>query len=201
MDLKLGSFDLEKLKFANLYNTYLGLTSREQTIALIAAGALLVLVVFLPVMVASGKISRLEQEIAKGNEQLRDVVHEIDRYQEMRGKLQTAEEKLMGGFDSTIATTMESLASKADIANKIDSLKEKPTASSDIFDELTVDVRMKQVRLKELITYLHSIQENPDKLLRLKKLEIKPRYDNKKELNTSFSVSTYRLLETSEGGG
>jgi len=200
VDLKLGSLNLEKLKFANLYNTYLGMTSREQTIALVVAGALLVLVILLPVMAASSRISRLEKDIANGNDQLRDVVREIDRYQEINAKLQVTEKKLMGGYDSSIATTMESLASRAGIGDKIDSLKEKPTASSDILDELTVDVRLKQVKLAELITYLHSIEQNPDKLLRLKKIEIKPRYDNKKELNVSFSVSTYRLLETSEGG-
>lgn len=200
MDLKLSSLNLDKLKFTNLYNTYLGLTSREQTIALIVAGAILVLIVLLPVTVASRKLSSLEKDIDKANDQLREVVREIDRYQEIRGQLRVAEEKLMGGFDSSIATTMEALASRAGIGDRIDSLKEKPTAASDLFDELTVDVRLKRVGLKELIAYLHSIEQNPDKLLRLKKLEIKPRFDNKKQLNVSFSVSTYRLLETSGGG-
>jgi hypothetical protein len=200
VDLKLGSLNLEKLKFTNLYNMYLGLTSREQTIALIVAGALLVMIVFLPVTVASRKLSRLDQDIQKGNDQLREVVREIDMYQEVQGELRLAEDKLQGGFDSSIATTMEALASRAGIADRIDSLKEKPTAASDLFDELTVDVRLKKVGLRELITYLHSIEQNPDKLLRLKKLEIKPRFDNKKQLNASFSVSTYRLLETAGGG-
>ncbi len=200
MALKLGSVDLSQLKLGNLYNTYLGLNSREQTIALIVVGALLALVIILPVTVASGRISRLEREIEKGGGQLKEVVREIDRYQEVRAELLAAEKKLAGGFDSSIATTMESLASRAGIADRIDSLKEKPTAASDILDEVTVDVSLKRVRLEDLIKYLQSIEQNPEKLLRLKKLEIKPRYDNKQELNASFSVSTYRLLETTEGG-
>jgi len=200
VDLKLGSFDLSQLKIANIYNTYLGMTSREQTIALIVAGALLALVVILPVTVASGRITKLEKDIEKGNKQIREVVREIDQYQEIRADLMSSEKKLAGGFDSSIATTMESLASQAGIADQIDSLKEKPTTASDILDEVTVDVRLKKVKLPDLIKYLQSIEQNPNKLLRLKKLEIKPRYDNKQELNASFSVSTYRLLETTEGG-
>lgn len=200
MDLKLGSIDLSQLKLANLYNTYLGLNSREQTIALVVVGALLALVILLPVTVASGRIGRLERDIEKGNKQIREVVREIDRYQETRAELLATEKKLTGGFDSSITTTMESLASKAGIADKIDSLKEKPTAASDILDEVTVDVRLKRVTLQDLVKYFQSIEQDPNKLLRLRKLEIKPRFDNKSELNASFSVSTYRLLETTEGG-
>lgn len=200
MELKFGSFNLSQLKIGNLYNTYLGMNSREQTIALVVAGVIAVLVIVVPVSLASGKISRLERDIDRGQKQVRDVVHEIDKYQDLRAGLLAAEKKLAGGFDSSITTTMESLATKVGIGGHIDSLKEKPTAVSDILDEVTVDVRMKKVGLKDLMTYLHSIEQNSTKLLRLKTLDIKPRYDNKSELNTSFSVSTFRLLETTEGG-
>lgn len=194
MDLKLGSFNFSSLKMGNVYNTYLGMNSREQTIALVVAGVIAALVIIVPITLASGKISRLERDIDRGQNKVREIVREIDKYQELHSELLAAEKKLAGGFDSSIATTMESLATKAGIGGQIDSLKEKPTAASDILDEVTVDVRMKKVRLKDLITYLHSIEQNPTKLLRLKTLDIKPRYDNKTELNTSFSVSTFRLL-------
>jgi len=200
VDLKLGSFNLPSLKIGNLYNTYLGMNSREQTIALVVAGVIAALVIIVPISLASNKISRLERDIGRGQKQVREIVREIDKYQDLRAELLGAEKKLAGGFDSSIATTMESLATKAGIGGHIDSLKEKPTAASDILDEVTVDVRLKKVGLKDLITYLHSIEQNPTKLLRLRTLDIKPRYDNKNELNTSFSVSTFRLLETSEGG-
>ena len=199
MDLKLGSFNLSSLKIGNIYNTYLGMNSREQTIALVVAGVIAALVIIVPISVASGRIGRLERDIDRGQKQVRDIVREIDKYQDLRSELIAAEKKLAGGFDSSIATTMESLATKAGIGGQIDSLKEKPTATSDLLDEVTVDVRLKKVGLKDLITYLHSIEQNPTKLLRLRTLDIKPRYDNKSELNASFSVSTFRLLETSEG--
>lgn len=199
MDLKLGSIDLGQIKISNLYNTYLGMNSREQTIALVVAAIVLALVIILPVTVASNRIGRLEKDIERGNKQVKEVVREIDRYQEARAQLIATEKLLAGGFDSSIATTMESLASKVGIADRIDSLKEKPTAASDVLDEVTVDVRLKKVSLNDLIKYLQSIEQDPNKLLRLKKLEIKPRYDNKTQLDSSFSISTYRLLETTEG--
>jgi general secretion pathway protein M len=195
MALKVSSVSFERFKLQNLYNTYIGLTPREQTMALIAAAAVLVLIIVLPVMVASGKISKLEKSIQDGNTQLKAVTREIDELNTAKTELAKVQSTLAGGFDASISTTLETLAGKAGIKDRIDSLKEKPAAASDLFDESSVDVRLKKVTLNELIDYLYSIEQNPDHLLRLRRLEVKPRYDNKKEFDVSFQVSTYRLLE------
>jgi general secretion pathway protein M len=200
MALKAGSLNLDRFKVQNLYNAYLGLQPREQTIALIAAGIILVLVVILPVMAASGKISRLQRSIDDGNNQLKNITRDIDDLNDARAQLKQVESTLAGGFDASISTTLETLAGKAGIKDRIDSLKEKPAAPSDLFDEASVDVRLKKVSLNELIDYLYSIEEDPERLLRLKRLQMKPRYDNKKEFDVSFQVSTFRLLETPGAG-
>ncbi|MFH1875121.1 MAG: hypothetical protein ABH859_08095 [Pseudomonadota bacterium] len=194
MDLKLGNINLERLKFQNLYNTYLGLTSREQTIALIATAAVILLIILLPVTVASKKISNLEKSIEQANDRLKDITYEIGQLNEIKAQLAQEETKLAGGFDASISTTLENLANKSGISERIDSLKEKAVTPSDLFDEASVDVRLKKVTLPELIDYLYAIEHNTDKLLRLKRLEIKPRYDNPKEFDVSFQVSTYRML-------
>lgn len=200
MALKAGSINLDRLKIQNLYNTYLGLQPREQTIALIAAGIILVLVVILPVMAASGKIDKLGKAIDDGNSQLKNITREIDDLNDAKVQLKDVESTLAGGFDASLSTTLETLAGKAGIKDRIDSLKEKPAAPSDLFDEASVDGRLKKVTLNELVDYLYSIEEDPEKLLRLKRLQIKPRYDNKKEFDVSFQVSTYRLLEAPGAG-
>lgn len=200
MVLKIGGVSFDRLKIQNLYNAYLGMTPREQTMALVAAAVVLVLVVVLPVMVATGKIKKLERSIGEGNDQIRTIAREIDDLNLERARLNDVETSLAGGFDASISTTLETLAGKAGIKDRIDSLKEKPAAPSDLFDEASVDVRLKKVTLNEVIDYLYSIEQNPERLLRLKRLELKPRYDNKKEFDVSFQVSTYRLLETAGGG-
>ena len=194
MELKLGNLNLERLKLQNLYNTYLGLTPREQTFALIGAAVVLLMVIILPVTVASGKISRLERSIDEANDRLKDITYEINQLNETKAEQAQVEAKLAGGFDASISTTLENLASRSGISERIDSLKEKPVSPSDLFDEASVDVRLKKVTLSELIDYLYNIEHNQEKLLRLRRLEIKPRYDNPKEFNVSFQVSTYRLL-------
>lgn len=200
MALKAGTLSLDRIKLQNLYNTYLAMMPREQTISLVAAAVILVLVVILPVMVASGKISKLQRSIDEGNNQLKNITREIDDLNASKAQLKEVEAMLAGGFDASVSTTLETLAGKVGIKDRIDSLKEKPAAASDLFDEASVDVRLKKVTLNELLDYIYSIEQNPEKLLRLKKLEIKPRYDNKKEFDVAFQVSTYRLLEGGAAG-
>ncbi len=195
MALNLGRFSISSLKLDTLYNVYLGMNPREQTIALVAAIVVVLLVLILPVTVASSRISKLEDDANRGRGQIREVMRAIEGYDEKKVELEQLQKMVGGGFDSSISTTLETLAEKNEIKDKIDSLKERAAAPSEIFDEASVDVRLKKVTLQQLITYLHAIENNPNTLLRLKKLSIKSRFDNKQELNTSFTVSTYRLLE------
>jgi len=193
--LRLGSINLKQLKLENVYNVYFGMSPREQTFALIGAAVVIVLVVVLPVFVASSRISRLEKDLDQGRRQFRDVVRAIDSYNETRTELARLQQTLAGGFDSSISTTIESIAEKNNMKDQIDSLKAKATAPSDLFEESAVDVRLRRVELKPLIDFLYAIENDPDKMLRIKTLNLKPRYDNKKQLDVTFTVSTYRFLE------
>jgi len=193
--LKLGRFNIGQMKLANLYNVYLGMNPREQTIALVVAIIAVLLVLILPVTVASSRISKLENEANRGRGQLRDIMRAIESYDGKTTELKQLQKMVGGGFDSSISSTLESIAENNGIKDKIDSLKEKAAAPSEIFDEASVDVRLKKVGLQQLINYLNAIENNPNTLLRLKKLSIKTRFDNKQELNVAFTVSTYRLLE------
>ncbi len=195
MALKVGTFSLERLKVENLYNAYLGMTAREQTMALIGAAVVVILVVVLPVTVASSRISKLQREVNAGSSQLRDIMRAIESYDQRKAELEGTLQFLAGGFDSSISTTLESLAEKEGIQDRIDSLKEKAAAPSEIYDEASVDVRLKRVSLQQLVNFLYAIENQPDKVLRLKKISVKSRFDKKDQLDVSFTVSTYRLLE------
>lgn len=201
MAIKLGGVSLDRLKLANLYSAYFGMSPREQTIALVVAAVVLVLIVILPVTVASGRISKLERDLDDGKKQFKDIMHEIDTYNQRKGELAQIQQTMAGGFDSSLTTTIETLAETNGIKDKIDSVKEKAAAPSDMFDEVSVDVKLKKVNLEQVVNFLFAIEHHPEKMLRLKQLSIKPRYDNKQELDTSFTVSTYRLLEGTQEGG
>jgi Sec-independent protein translocase protein TatA len=192
---RLSSLNIKDLKLERIYNAYFGMSPREQTFALVGAIVVVVLVVVLPVFVASNRISRLEKDLAQGRMQFRDVMRTIDSYNGRRAELAGLQQMLAGGYDSSISTTIESIAEKNNMKDQIDSLKAKATAPSDLFEESAVDVRIRRVELKPLIDFLYAIENDPEKMLRIKTLNMKPRFDSKKLVDVSFTVSTYRFLE------
>lgn len=200
MALKLGPLNLKHIKIESLYNAYFGMGPREQTFALVGAAVILVLVIVLPIVVATSKISRLERDLNQGNRQFRDVMRAIDSYNGKKAELTGLQQSLSGGYDSSLSTTIESIAEKNGMKDQIDSLKAKATAPSDLIEESAVDVRLRRVELKPLIDFLYAIENDPDKMLRIKALNVKPRFDNKKQLDVSLTVSTYRFLEGAAEG-
>ncbi len=192
---RLSSLNIKEIKLERIYNAYFGMSPREQTFALVGAIIVVVLVVVLPVFVASNRISRLERDLVQGRRQFRDVMRTIDSYNEHRAELAGLQQTLAGGYDSSISTTIESIAEKNNMKDQIDSLKAKATAPSDLFEESAVDVRIRRVELKPLIDFLYAIENDPEKMLRIKTLNMKPRFDSKKLMDVSFTVSTYRFLE------
>lgn len=185
-------FNFDRLRFDQLYATFMGMSSKEQSIALGSVIGGVLLLIFLPVTIASGTLHSLEKQIATNEEELKKIVREVDQFNRVQAELKGLEESLARGFDSTIATTLETLAERSGIKKHLDSLKEKPTQPSETFEQSAVDVRMKQVSLTELIDFLHAIENNPEKMLRLDQLEVKPRFSNKQEFDASFTVSTYK---------
>ena len=200
MAFKLGNIDFKHLKLESVYNAYFGMSPREQSFALAGAVIAVVLIVVLPVYVASSRIGRLEKEVVEGKRQFRDVVCSIDSYNAKRSELTGLQQALAGGFDASISSTIEAIADRNGLKEQIDSLKAKSVAPSDIYEESAVDVRLRRVRLEPLINFLYDLQNEPDKVLSVKGLVIKPRFDSKGEMDVSFSVSTYRLLEGAAEG-
>ncbi|PIR26391.1 MAG: hypothetical protein COX62_02205 [Deltaproteobacteria bacterium CG_4_10_14_0_2_um_filter_43_8] len=198
MKLKEFKINFEAVRFDNLYAKYLALTSREQSIALAGIGVALFFILFLPITLASGSLSSLTKSIETSKNDLKQVIRKIDHYNETKANLDAVEQSLFGRFDSSIATTLESLATRAGIAERIDSLKEKKKPSSDLVEEAAVEVRIRKVSLKDLISFLFEIENHPTKNLHLENLEVKTRYKKQNELDASFTVSTFKLKEKDE---
>ena len=53
---------------------------------------------------------------------------------------------------------------------------------------------MEGVTLEQLVRYLYQIENSPQ-LLKIKKLEIKPRFNNRQILTVTFRVSAFTLKE------
>lgn len=186
----------KRFNFETLYNTFLGLNPREQVIALIGAGAAVLLVVGLPLSLASGKLASLEEQILEGNEKRLEIARRTEQYRQIKRELGQLEARVEQGFEATVSSTLTSLAGQAGIEDRIQNIRERGATPSELFDEISVEVKLAKVTLPQLMDYLYKIEKDPKRLLRLTVMRLKRRFDNKRLFDVDFQVSTYRLQQT-----
>ncbi|MBI4124940.1 MAG: hypothetical protein HY609_07070 [Deltaproteobacteria bacterium] len=186
---------LKRFNFDTLYNTFLGLNPREQIFALIGAGAALLLVVGLPLLLASSKLSGLEEQIREGNEKRMEIGRRMEQYQQLRKKLGEMESRVEQGFDATVSSSLTGLATEAGLGERIQNIRERGATPSELFDEISVEVKLTKVTLPQLIDYLYKIEKDPKRILRVTEMRIKRRFDDKRLFDVEFQASTYRLQQ------
>jgi len=186
---------LERLNLNSIYNVFLGLPPQQQTVAIAGTAVALALIILLPISLASGRITKLERSYSQNKKEMGNIVFEIEDYNKMKDRLKVMEEDVKKGYDTSLSTTLESLGGKSGIKENIESIKERPIVPSELFDESIVDVRLSKVTLPQLIGFLYSIEYDKTRLLRVKELRLRTRFDNKQLFDVSFQVSTYRLQQ------
>jgi general secretion pathway protein M len=72
----------------------------------------------------------------------------------------------------------------------------KPTVStpSEAYDEEAVEIKMEGVTLEQLIQYLYQVENSPQ-FMKIKRLHVAPRRDNRQILSAIFRVSTFTPKE------
>ena len=170
----------------------INLSQREQRV-LIGAGAFFVLLLlYLGVDSVLQGYDRLEGKIAKKRVEVENITRLRAQYMEAHKQLADIKvklDKMEKGF--SVLSFIEDLANKENIRENIGSVKPKKIPLNDNYDENIVELKMANVSLKELIDFIYKI-ENSGHLLKVKRLRIKTRYDNRDLLNVTLQVTTYK---------
>jgi general secretion pathway protein M len=136
----------------------------------------------------------LDRQIVAARRQLVELRTMQQEYQRQKTVVDTINSQLKKQQNVAIFSRLEEFAGQTGIRNKI--LYMKPTVStpSEVYNEESVEVKMEGVTLEQLVRYLHHIENSPQ-LLKIKRLEIKPRFDNRQILTATFRVSAFTLKE------
>lgn len=184
---------LSQLKFENLYNQFLGLQPREQTMAIVGASIALVLIVVVPIWLANGRLTKLQRSLDQGQTSMNEIVREIDDYNKQKAALTALENKLRTGFDANANVTLENLAKTAGI--EYDIRAKSTPVPKDIYNEHSVEVSLKKASLKQIVDYLYQIEYGANRVMHIDKLRLKPAYGNRQQLDAKFDVITFQLQE------
>lgn len=184
---------LSQFTFENLYNQFLGLQPREQSMALAGAGVVAVLLIVVPIWFASGRLAKMQRSLDQGQKSMGEIVRAIDDYNKKKAELTALETKLRTGFDANANVTLENLAKQAAI--EYDIRAKSTPVPKDLYNENSVEVSLKKVTLKQLVDYMYQIEYGPNRIMHIDRLRLKPTYGNRQQLDAKFDVITYQLQE------
>lgn len=185
----------EKLNVEELYNHFLGLDSQQRTFAIAGIAVVLLLLIIIPITCASSKLSQKEKKILNHSKNMDELVDHLAEYQSVQNKLKQIEAQWAGRSKISISSTLESLSAQSGLDKNIDSIKEQPPSTGDLLVENAADVRLSRVGLSQLLDYLYKVETYQQGALKITKIQLKPRYDNRQLFDVSFTVTSYALKE------
>lgn len=178
---------MERLRAA-----FAGLQPRERWLVGAAAGLVVLAILYAGVvMPLLGAVSSLGERRDTAEQQLRAIERLRRDYDEVAGRLGEVERRIEAGARGNLRTTLESLASEAQV--RVESMEPQASPANDAYRETKVEVSLKEVSLAQTVSYLHGIEASPQ-VLSIKSLRIRSRPDDSGLLDVSFTVSSFEPI-------
>ena len=174
-------------------NFFRNLQQREK-LFVIGAGALLVLFLIFKLTIDPmlKRSADLDRQIVTARRQLDEVRTLQQDYQRQKSVVDSINSQLKNQPNFAIISRLDELAGQTGIRSKIGYMKPTVSPQNEVYNEDSVEVKMDGVTLEQLVQYLHQIENSPQ-LLKIKRLEMKPHFDNRQILSATFRVSAFTL--------
>jgi len=169
----------------------MNITPREQKVLACAGIVLALIIVYLMLDSVLQGYRGLATDIAIDQEELKKVSRLRDQYRKTHSQLELIKTKLdhqKKGF--SVLSFIEDLAKKENIRENIGSVKPKKLPLGDDYEENMVELKLDDITLPKLVDFIFKI-ENSGNILKVKRLRIKTRYNNRDLLNVTMQVTTY----------
>jgi len=189
---KRSKYGLLNLNFEDIYNSFMGLEERAQTLAAVGLVLLLLTLIIMPISCASSKLGQMQDDFDKGRKSIDDLVKKVSDYELSKNKLAVLKKKFSKGAGESMSTVIESIANEAGIGSNVDKLRPITLDSTEFYDEVGVDASISKVTLEQAVGFITSVESETKIPMRIKKLEIKPSYQNRQQLTVLMQISTVK---------
>jgi general secretion pathway protein M len=139
-------------------------------------------------------LALLDRRVEAKRTEHREIRELTARFGRLRSRIDGIETHLRRSRGFSILSYLESLAKRQQVQDRIVQMKPKTGESTRYYRENAVEIRMEKIRLPDLVRYLHQVENSPE-LLRVKQIQIRPRFDDADLLDVRFQVSAYEPLE------
>ena len=169
------------------------LSWREQLVlgwgAVIAIGLLIYMAAVDPLLQQMATLDRLIPQKQKELEQLNRLREEYGR---LKGRVDEAVRSLATDF--SLSTFVEKTVLERMGKSHLAGIKPQPELPFEQYQEVAVEARLEQVTLGQLVGFLSGLEQAPQRL-RVKRLEIKSRFNEPDLLDVAITVAVYQLKE------
>lgn len=131
------------------------------------------------------ELDRKRERIPKMERELAEMRVLKDQYLEMQRRLQEAQ--AAAARRGPLLTEIENVTKRANLSGKIVSLKPQAGVQTGSFKESIVEIKLENVSLYDVVNCVNQLE---NATLRIRKLYLKPRFDNPKLLNSTILVSS-----------
>lgn len=190
MALKTKYSPLQHFSLENIYTAFGGLSPRNKIVALAVVGLVVILIIFLPLSLFSGKVSSLQKEIRSSQKGFDQVADKIAEYQRVQADI-AALEQAFAGASGSLTSRVEGLARQAGLT--VDQLREKAPQETDFFEVNSVEVKLSGVSLQQLVDFLLTLENEKTAPMRVRRIDIKPKNNNRQVLDVTCEVATFAL--------
>lgn len=177
----------QRLSIESLYHAFNGLAPREKWMALGGMALVIILLLFLPMSLVSGKLRSMQHHISEAQKGFLEVRKKIQEYQASQKEIQAIEKSL--GQGGSLTGRVESVANQVGISVK--QLTEKPPQDTDFLEIHSVEVQLVGTTIKQLMDFLFEIEHETNQTLRVRRLQIKTKYANRQLLDVSCEIATF----------
>jgi len=168
------------------------LSDRERILVSIVGALLAVLVFYFGIIRLSfGLRVDAQQRLTQAEQQLMVMSRLRREFDDVNVRLTSVEQRIQNSTRGNLRTTLESLARASKVT--VESMEPQATPSNDRYRETKVEVALKQVTLRQTVSYLHEI-ESSDEVLSVKSLRMRTRKDQPDFLDVTFTVSTFEPI-------
>lgn len=191
MALKTRYSPLQHFSLDNLFAFFAELPPVQKGIALAVVGLVVVLVLFLPLSLVTGKVGSLKKDITSAQKGYSQVMDKIAAYEKAKSEIEVLEAQVGRGGGGALTTRIENLAKQAGL--NVDQVKDKAPTETDYLEINSLEVKISNVTLQQLLELLYNVENDKSAPMRVRRIQIKPKSNNRQILDVSFEVATFAV--------
>jgi hypothetical protein len=180
-----------RAKLSQFATAFERLSGREQLMVVFMILALIGMIVGFGGYFVNKDLAGKDKRIAAKIEKLKEIAELRGDYQRRLGEQQRLADEVRRNNETRILSYLEGLSQKANIELKNASERQGEPTGSDLVKEESAEVTIQNVSLDRLYEFLRQIEEG-NRLVKIRRLKIKTRFDNKEMLDANVTVGTFK---------